>query len=112
MKKFLVMLASVAVLAVASLSVSSCSKTNGSLVGTKWLGVDDGEGSVLIDFNTETTCQFTTTDFYDGEVNSMTLGYTYEKPNVSIGGVFNGTVDKNTMVLYNPDGDPLTFTKQ
>lgn len=106
------MLASVAVLAVASLSVSSCSKTNASLVGTKWLGIDDGEGSVLIDFNTETTCLFTTTDFYDGEVQTMTLGYTYEKPNVTIGGVYNGTVDNDTMVLYNPDGDPLTFNKQ
>lgn len=105
------MLASVAVLAVASLSVSSCSKTNGSLVGTKWIGVDDV--SVMIDFNTETTCVFSVSESDDdGENLSLTLPYVYEKPNVSIGGgIINGTVDKDTMILYNPDGEPLTLRK-
>ncbi len=110
MKRFFIILAAAAVLAAAAITVSSCSKM-GSLVGTKWFGADV-EFSLSVEFTTEDTCMFQYTDLVDGEVDAMSLPYVYEKPNISIAGIINGTVNKSTMVLHDAEGYPMTLQRQ
>ena len=113
MKKFLVMLAAAAVLAVASLSVSSCTKAN-PLVGTTWTGIDiDGDFTTL-SFSSESMCMIS------WGVESVMGTYTYSKPTATL--VMNvdddwywyisATVDKKTITLNDFDGYTAVLTKQ
>ncbi len=109
MKKILVMLAAAAVLAVASLSVSSCTKAN-PLVGTTWTGIDiDGDFTTLT-FPSESMCMIS----WGGDGCHGT--YTYSKPTVTMiidGDWFiSGTVSKKTITLNDFDGYTAVLTKQ
>ena len=109
MKKFLVMLAAAAVLAVASLSVSSCTKAN-PLVGTTWTGIDiDGDFTTL-SFSSESMCMIS------WGVESVMGTYTYSKPTATLvigdGWVISATVSKKTITLNDFDGYTAVLTKQ
>ena len=110
MKKFLVMLAAAAVLAVASLSVSSCTKAN-PLVGTTWTSAPVYGTMFTVSFTTESMCSFSV--MADGDYDHGMGTYTWSKPTVTVmveGMVITGTVEKKTMTAF-IDGDPVVFTR-
>lgn len=110
MKKFLVMLAAAAVLAVASLSVSSCTKAN-PLVGTTWTSAPVYGTMFTITFTTEATCSVSV--MAGGEYATDMGTYTWSKPTVTVmlnGMVITGTVEKKTMTAF-IDGVPVVFTR-
>jgi hypothetical protein len=115
---FLIML----IAATTMLSVSSCSKDDdekeneSSLVGTTWVGMEDGVVVVVLSFLDESNCTMAVIEYgsYDGT-------YSYAPPDIVItldvndkSGIYNimsGTVSGDTMTLSTPGGS-VTFEKR